>query len=130
MLMTRAWFKVEEFRLEYPPYLYLFVTCWFGDGPTYILHQYIYNLFSEPCIILFSLQFVLAGVFAFRGEIRHFQKQRGRTLAEVPRLIFTTQDHWSVPLRYALDILQTEQAFMVKEYKHRLMNATSELHYI
>ena len=28
------------------------------------------------------------------------------------------QDHWSEPLKYVLDILQSEEAFTVEEYKH------------
>ena len=47
MLMSRTWFKAEEFRLEQPPYLwYLFVTCrfWFGA-----------DLYPISIYIIFSL---------------------------------------------------------------------------
>ena len=39
-------------------------------------------------------------------------------LAEATRLIFTAEDRWSVPLAYVRDILHTEEAFTVEEYKH------------
>ena len=57
-----------------------------------------YNLFDgRQYIMLFSLQFVLAGPFVSRGEIWRFQITGWRNLAEAPRLIFTTQSRWSVP---------------------------------
>ena len=39
-------------------------------------------------------------------------------MAEAPKWIFTTRDRWSVPLKYVLDILQSEEAFTVAEYKY------------
>ena len=72
----------------------------------------IYNLFAgHQYIIWFSLQF-------FGGEIWHFQMWRWRNLAEAPREISKTQDRWCVPLKYVLDILQSEEIFTVEEYKH------------
>ena len=73
---------------------------------------------SVVYIISSSLQFVLAGVFFFEGEIWHFPIRRWRSLAEAPRLLFTIQDLWSVPLKYVSDILLTEEAVTVEEQTH------------
>ena len=79
-----------------------------------------YIIFSRWQYISHSvfLQLVSAGVFVFGGEIWHFQIPRWKNLAEAQRLILTTQYRWSVPLKYVSDILQTEEAFTVEEYKH------------
>ena len=59
MILPRTWFKVEEFRLEWPPYLlYLFVACRFVERLTCILYQYVSSfretiyqtVFSSVCV--------------------------------------------------------------------------------
>ena len=79
----------------------------------------IHHLFAEHIISYRFLSSNLqAGVFVFGGEIWHFHIQRWWNMEEAPKLIFTTQDRWSVPLKCVLDILQREEAFTVKEYNH------------
>ena len=78
----------------------------------------IYHLFAEHIISYRFLSSMLrTGVFVFGGEMWHFQIRRWWNLAEEPKLIFTTQDRSSSPLKYVLDILQTEEAFTVEEYR-------------
>ena len=47
--------------------------------------------------VVFTSVLCVAGVFVFADEIWHFQIPRWRSLAEATRLIFTTQDRWSLP---------------------------------
>ena len=44
--------------------------------------------------------------------------------------MFTTQDRWSVSLKYISDILQSEEAFTVAEYKHTHARTHKRLGYV
>ena len=43
-------------------------------------------------------------------------------------MILTTQHRSSVPLRYVSDILQTEEAFTLEEYKHTHTHTLTHTH--
>ena len=61
---------------------------------------------------------MLAGVFVFGVEKSHSYIWEWRTLAEAPSWTLTTQDRWSMSLKYISDTLQTEEVFTVEEYTY------------
>ena len=86
MLIPRTWFKVDEFRLEWPPHLqYLFVTCRFVEWPTYNLYQHI----SSFCVlkiyhIIFSPFGRWAGVSSLEVKYDIFRYGDERTWRKHP----------------------------------------------
>ena len=75
MVMPKTWFKAEEWRLKQPPYLqYVFVTCRFVDGPTYILYHYISSFREALYHIVFSPVF---GGLEFYLEMEMKMKELG-----------------------------------------------------
>ena len=49
-------------------------------------------------------------------------------MAEATSRTFTTQDRWSVPLKYVSDILHTEEAFMEEQYTHTNTHTHTHTH--
>ena len=88
----------------------------------------VYHLFTGPVYhIVFS---PVRAHWNFRLWMwsRTFFDIEIRNLAEAPRLIFTTQDCWFLPLKYVSDILQTEKALTVEEYKHKHTHTYTHTH--
>ena len=99
MLIPRIWFKIRLASLSLVSFRHLSVL----RRGRHISYVYIYFIFSWPENLIYiiyhivSLQLSTGWSFVIWGEIWHFQIPRWRNLAEAPRLIFTKQDHWSVP---------------------------------
>ena len=119
MLMPRTWFKMEEFRLEWYPYLlYLFVTWPFSTWPSYILYQYISSFCRSSSRSYHFLSSFSAGwSYAFGGETWQIRKWRWRNLAEVPN-----NTHNKRLLIRTFHVCHTRRAAgrnqQVEEYKH------------
>ena len=85
---------------------------------TYILYQYISSFRRLPIYhILFSPVYTRWSFRLWRWNVT-FLDTEIKELGEAPSIILTTQDRWSVPSSMSKTLLQTKEAFMVKEYKH------------
>ena len=96
--------------------------------PNYILFQYISSFCRFPLYHIVFSPFVLAGVFRLWRWNMKFLDTEMKELGRTPSIILTTQDCWSVPSSMSQTSLQTEEAFMVKEYKHTHTHTGTNTH--
>ena len=109
--MPRTWFKVEEFRLEWPPYLfYLFVACRLGAG-RFISYINIYHIFDGFQTLYHTAFSPVSGWLEFSSlevEKDRFRDIDEGTWQQHPEIL-TTKDRWSELLTYVSDVVQSEE---------------------